>query len=246
MSKPALFFLALLLLVAGSTALVLAYRYTSNNDTVPTGSYVERELPAEPLEEFELTAQSGQPFNSQSLEGKVWIASFFFASCPATCRRQNEAISLLQNSYGDQGMKFLSISVDPASDDPATLRTYAEGFQAKPQQWFFLTDRSQRIDYIRRVGQDMFKVPVTTQGHADTLILVDRAGQIFDYYNWKKPDRIAQLRQDIEARLEETPEQARERTSDSEDQEQAEPEAGEDLKSEAESQPVAAEGSDSP
>jgi protein SCO1/2 len=205
MSKLAIFFLALLMLMAGSTVLVLAYRTMSVEDPVVSGTYQERVLPAEPLEDFQLTAQNGQRFDSSSLKGDVWIASFFFASCPATCRRQNEAIADLQRRYGDQGVKFVSISVDPASDDPQTLSTYAQGFNADPDKWFFLTDRSKSIDYIRRVGQDMFKVPITTQGHADTLILVNRNGEIHDYYNWKKPERIAELYQHIEKRLAEEP-----------------------------------------
>ena len=201
MSKPALFFLALLLLAGGSTALLMAYRMANTPPAVNVGSESVREIPAEPLEKFELTAQTGLPFHSQSLDGQVWIASFFFATCPASCRQQNEAIAALQRKYGEQGVKFVAISVDPATDDPASLSNYAQRFGADPQKWYFLTDRSKRIDYIQRVGTDIFKVPVTTQGHLDALILVDRDGKIHDYYNWKKSDEIVELHNAIETLL---------------------------------------------
>ena len=202
MSKTAVAFLALLMVVAGSTALIFAVRardvvelpeyHREPDDTAP---------PAEPLEDFQLTSQSGAEFNSATLEGEIWIASFFFASCPGTCRSQNQQVAALQQAYGEQGVKFVAISVDPASDTPAKLNDYAQLFDAQPNQWYFLTDTSRKIDYTRRIGQDIFKVPVTTQGHADTLILVGRTGKIHDYYNWKKPERMVELRKDIDAML---------------------------------------------
>ena len=193
MSKVAIFFLALLMLVAGGTALLLGLRQAKHGEAVRSGSQQVRELPAEPLESFELTDQNGKPFHSESLQGDVWIASFFFASCPVA----EGGVEVEE----EKGVKFVAISVDPAADTPHVLHSYAKGFKAKPNQWFFLTDLSKNIDYIRRVGQDIFKVPVTTQGHADTLVLVGRDGAIVDYFNWKKPERMAELNSEIEKQL---------------------------------------------
>ena len=47
------------------------------------------EFEGPPLEEFELTERSGQPFRSRDMRGKVWVTTFFFATCPGTCPRLN-------------------------------------------------------------------------------------------------------------------------------------------------------------
>src|SRR5262245_55876221 len=49
--------------------------------------------PSQPLPPFELIDQNGQPFDSKSLAGKVWVGSFFFVSCPAICWRMNQALA---------------------------------------------------------------------------------------------------------------------------------------------------------
>jgi len=246
MSRNALAFLALALVAAGGTVFALALREPvatalSQPEQEP-GHAAERILPAEPLEEFQFTAQSGQEFSSTSLDGEVWIASFFFATCPGTCRSQNQQIAALQARYGDQGVKFVAISVDPARDDPGALRSYAQGFAAKPDQWYFLTDRSRTIDYTKRVGEEIFKVPVNEKGHADTLILVGRSGAIHDYYNWKKPARMADLRKDIESLLaEEVPAESE---ADAVEGEAEQSEASEETSSDEADDPQPAAGED--
>ena len=37
------------------------------------------------LSEFELTERSGQPLRLADLLGKVWVADFFYTTCPGPC-----------------------------------------------------------------------------------------------------------------------------------------------------------------
>ena len=50
-----------------------------------------------PLTEFELTERSGKPFRSADMKGKVWVATYFFTTCPGSCIRLNQNIKFMHN-----------------------------------------------------------------------------------------------------------------------------------------------------
>jgi protein SCO1/2 len=203
MNKTIRFFTALLFLVAGLTIFALARRQQntevaeSNSSPAPL-SPAANWSPGDPIEHFTLTERSGQPFDSKSLEGKVWLANFFFASCPANCRKQTSRVAELEKEFGPEGMKFLSITVDPESDTPETLAGYARSFNADPDYWKFLTGD---LTYITYIGREVFDVAVTPKGHSESLILVDQNGAVRGYYSWDDPLEIDQLKKTIRGLL---------------------------------------------
>lgn len=153
------------------------------------------------INEFTLTERSGKPFQSQDLAGEVWVASFFFASCPSSCRAQNELISRLHAEFGPKGVTFVNISCDPETDTPERLREYARIFNADPEQWLFLTGD---LTYIRRIGAEKFGVPVDKQAHVDRLLVVDRWGKVRGGFNWHDPLKVDELKATLTELLSET------------------------------------------
>lgn len=150
------------------------------------------------LKHFELTERSGKLVNSESLKGQPYVVGFFFSTCPTICKRQNEKVAELQRKFKGQPVKLLSISCDPEVDVPEVLTKYAEGFRADAEQWLFLTGD---LAYIRRVGAEMYFLPVDRRFHAEKLLLVDGDGEIYDTYNWNLEERCTQLHSDIAAML---------------------------------------------
>ncbi len=146
------------------------------------------------LESFTLTAQNGQPLGSKDLEGKVWVANFFFATCPGSCRQQSEQVNQLREEFGDAGVKFVSISCDPAEDSPEKLAEYAKQFITQPDQWYFLTGD---MTYIRRVGAEYFQLLVQEKTHQDRLVLVDQNGEIQGRYNWHEEAELKLLKKKL-------------------------------------------------
>ncbi len=128
-----------------------------------------------PLEEFELTERSGETFSSADMQGKVWVTSFFFASCPGQCPRLNANIKHLHDLPELRDVTWVSITVDPDNDTLEVLQDYANRYQADPQRWLFLRGP---FDYIKRVGEDIMKLEVTWRGHKDYAIVIDRAGKV--------------------------------------------------------------------
>src|SRR5437773_1019074 len=97
-----------------------------------------------PVGEFELTERSGRKFNSKELLGEIWVASFFFGSCPSQCPMMNNQIAdQIAGDLASEPVKFVSISVDPKVDSPRRLAEYAELYtkprRIDPQRWLFLT-----------------------------------------------------------------------------------------------------------
>jgi protein SCO1/2 len=124
--------------------------------------------------DFVLTDQAGQPFGSAELRGKVWIASFFFASCPATCRQLNLGLAgVLAATPGD--VMVVSLTCDPDTDTPEVLTRYGEIFHADPARWKFLTGA---MPDLRRVGRDIFQVAFEKGVHSERVFVVDRDGRI--------------------------------------------------------------------
>ncbi len=130
---------------------------------------------APPLTEFELTERSGEPFRSNDMLGKVWVASFFFSTCPGTCTKLNMNIRSMQEDEDLADVHWVSITVDPGTDTLQVLRKYAEKFAIDPARWSFCRGD---FDYVRRIGEDLFKLHVGYKGHTDHGIVVDRAGNI--------------------------------------------------------------------
>lgn len=201
MNKTIFFFSSLLLVVAGLTLVAIARRGDRAAEApspAPAVSPATTWTPGEPIEHFTLTERSGRAFDSRNLEGKVWIANFFFSACPASCRKQNTRMADLQREFGPEGVRFVSITCDPETDTPDTLAGYARSFNAHPEHWKFLTGD---LTYISYIGREVFDVSVMPRGHTEKFILVDQNGMVRGYFGWDNPVEIDQMKQTIRGLL---------------------------------------------
>ena len=149
--------------------------------------------PTPKLSSFDLTDQDGQPFSSKSLKGQPWVGSFFFTQCPAVCWRLNQALAKWQQEHPDSPIKFVSITCDPETDTPKALKQYADHFKADPKRWTFLTGK---MDYISKVGQDMFLLAVQRGTHSSRAVVFDSTGAVrgtFDIVDPGQFERFAAL-----------------------------------------------------
>ncbi len=133
-----------------------------------------------PLEEFELPESTGDTFHSADMQGQVWVVTFFFTTCPGPCTRLNERIKYMHNLEDFREVTWVSITVDPKADTTEVLQEYAERFNADPERWIFCRGD---LGYIKRVGRDIFKLPVTWQGHNESAVVIDRAGKVRGMYD---------------------------------------------------------------
>ncbi len=160
-------------------------------------------IPPRPIVDFVLTDSQNAEFNSQDLRGRVWVVSFFFTTCPGTCRQQNELLRRLWREFRSQGVHIVSITCDPVEDTPERLRDYARLYDADPEEWFFLTGDMERISQI---GEESFLLGVGHRSHSDRFVVVDKQGRVRGMYDWHSLHQLQALKDKLEALArEETP-----------------------------------------
>jgi protein SCO1/2 len=147
--------------------------------------------------EFTLTEQTGEPFESKSLEGKIWVSDFMFTTCTGPCPRMSSQMHWLGTQVADlPDVRLVSFTVDPEHDTPTVLAEYAKRFRADPGQWYFLTGPQSTLHDLDRDG---FKLGGMdgSMAHSTRFVLVDPQGRIRGYYHTDQDDGLKQLVSDI-------------------------------------------------
>lgn len=150
---------------------------------------------------FAFTDQDGEQFSSESLKGKIYVADFFFTSCgnPTLCPRMSAEMQRVQEVYKDEeGIKLISFTVDPVKDTPEVLKEYAQRYDARLDQWHFLTGNKKDIYSLAYEG---FKVSAMEENvtilpdflHAIKFILVDQQGRVRGYYDGTNAEEVDRL-----------------------------------------------------
>lgn len=161
------------------------------------------------IPDFKLTERSGQPVTVADLKGKVWIADFFYSTCPGPCPMMTSRLSDVQKKLADEpDVRLVSISTDPAKDTPEVLQAYAKNFGAS-ERWLFLTGEK---DAIFTLAQKGFKLSVSEDPtaaepitHSTKLVLVDRSGTVRGMYEGVGEDDTDRLVKDVRRLLQEKP-----------------------------------------
>ena len=137
---------------------------------------------------FELTNQDGKKITRDDLLGHVYIADFFFVTCPTICPKMTTNMSYIQKKFeGHPNIKFVSITVNPEYDSVEILKEYSEKVHADTKTWDFLTGSK---DSIYNLAFEGFFVSAQRDSiapggflHSGMLILVDKNAHIRGYFD---------------------------------------------------------------
>ena len=137
--------------------------------------------PAEMMPPFALVDQSGTAVKSESLRGRVLVVSFVFTTCREACPLITAQLARLQARARaeklDARVRFVSITLDPATDTPEALRRYAAAYGIDLASWHFLTGAAEDVARVIRAF-DLATVAGDRITHGSLVVLVDRAGRI--------------------------------------------------------------------
>jgi protein SCO1/2 len=152
---------------------------------------------------FKFQTQNGDSMALDSLHGNIYVADFFFASCPGICPVLSHSLERVQEGFvKDNNFKIVSFSVDPTNDSIPALRRYAALHGAVPGKWFFLRGSKEDVYSLARDGFYVTAKPDEDGGpeafmHSEKLVLVDQDGNIRGYYSGVDSVRVNKLMGDI-------------------------------------------------
>jgi protein SCO1/2 len=190
------------LLASWTTSHILAGRSAATTAPAAAAVVLKSEpapLPDIPAPSFSLVDQDNVPFSSDDLNGKVWIADFFFTTCTGPCPRLTQQMSLLNKKLTDPRIQFVSFSIDPETDTPPVLKAYAAKFHPSAN-WHFLTGPDNAAFSLARA----FKLPALPATgdnpifHTTKIILVSPAGKVAGYYDYNDPAAMTKLATDAQ------------------------------------------------
>ncbi|MCO6499149.1 MAG: SCO family protein [Vicingus serpentipes] len=137
---------------------------------------------------FEFVNQDGNKVSSNDLLGNIYIADFFFVTCPTICPKMTTNMGYIQQKFnGKDDLKFISITVNPEHDNIDVLKEYAKKVHADIKSWSFLTGEKEKIYDIAFNGffVSTMRDSIAPGGflHSQMLILVDRKGHVRGYFD---------------------------------------------------------------
>lgn len=149
------------------------------------------------IPQFDLTLPTGQPFDSRSLDGHIWIADFIYTTCEGPCPMMSRQMRGFQSATeSTPDVRLVSFTVDPAHDTPPVLAKYAQVLKADASRWFFLTgDMAQ----LNQLGLQCFKLNGVdgSLSHSTRFALVDGHRQIRGFYITSDDDFKPRLLHDL-------------------------------------------------
>ena len=139
------------------------------------------------IDDFSFINQDNDTITKDSLTGSIYVANFFFTSCPSICPIMTRNMSYLQDKLSVfPNIRFLSHTVDPVNDTPEKLRSYVSLMQQKNininlSNWDFVTGDKDKLyqsaaNYFVNASVDSLAPGGFL--HSEYFILIDKQGRV--------------------------------------------------------------------
>lgn len=129
---------------------------------------------------FSFINQNGDTVTNKDLEGNIYLADFFFTSCPSICPIMTANLMKIQDRFAHyDDFKILSYTVDPKRDTPEVLKEYADDRKIDSEKWHFLTGERDSLyavayGYLSSAMEDSLAPGGFL--HTEYFVLVDKEG----------------------------------------------------------------------
>lgn len=157
---------------------------------------------------FTFVNQNSDTVTEKITTGKIYVADFFFTSCPTICPvMKRQMIKVYKEFKNNPDVMIISHSIDPDHDTPKVLNQYAKDLGISGMQWQFLTGPKEKIyeigqkSYMSTAAQDS-----TAEGgyiHSGAFILVDKEKHVRGMYDGTTEEGTQKLIADMKVLLDE-------------------------------------------
>lgn len=163
-------------------------------DINEAGEEVDHSIP-----NFSFINQNGAVVTQDNFDSVVYIADFFFTTCPSICPIMTDQLARVQQELKGDPIQFISHTVNPEFDTESVLLAYANKKSADLSNWVFVTGEKRKIyrlaaDYLVVANED------TTQEiefvHSEKLLLIDKKNRIRGLYDGTDTESVNQLIED--------------------------------------------------
>jgi protein SCO1/2 len=162
------------------------------------------------VQPFSFTDQNGQRITEHDVQGKVYVAEYFFTTCTGICPIMNTNMKKVYTAFEHEpDFMILSHTVDPETDSVGRLKVYADSLGIRPGSWHLVTGRKDslyntaRISYLLDDPKNNHDKIEDQFIHTQFLALVDKKGRVRKIYDSLKKNELEEMRKDIVALLHE-------------------------------------------
>lgn len=154
------------------------------------------------VQPFSFVNQYHDTVSEKTIENKIYVADFFFATCQSICPKMSSQLVHVQEAFKkDPSVLILSHTVNPSNDSVEVLNGYAQSYGAIKNKWHLLTGNKKAIYDMARYSYlvNALEDDGTAEGflHSELFILVDAQKRIRGMYDGTDSVAVVKLISDI-------------------------------------------------
>ena len=154
------------------------------------------------IKDFSLLNQYKEIVSQQTVQNKIYVANFFFATCQSICPAMNNQLGRVQQAEkNDPDFLILSHTVNPMHDTAEVLFEYAGKYGATKNKWHFLTGDKKAIYTLAKESYlvNALEDDGTPEGfiHSEAILLIDKQKRIRGIYDGTDSLQVNKLMSDI-------------------------------------------------
>ncbi|QQL50804.1 SCO family protein [Mucilaginibacter ginkgonis] len=170
---------------------------TVNGKTVADTIY--QTIPA-----FKYVDQYGDSISNKSLDGNIYVADFFFTTCPSICPVMHRNMLKVYQDFKNTGdFKIVSYTIDPKHDSVNVLKAYADKLGVDNKSWLFLQGQKEATYKLAKAHMVEAREGNVHDGY---FILIDKQKRIRGSYLGTDAAQVDKMIADIKI-LQAEPEQ---------------------------------------
>lgn len=159
------------------------------------------------IPDFSFTDQDGNTITQEDYKGHIYIADFFFTSCPTICPKMTSQLKRFQQKMEGKDVMILSHSVDPKRDSVERLKWYVEKNNLNTSNWHLVTGDAQVIYDLGMEGYNISAMQDDAAPggflHSQMVILVDKERHIRGMYDGTSNEEMDKLAADVDLLMKE-------------------------------------------
>lgn len=154
------------------------------------------------IQSFAFINQYRDTVSEKTINNKIFVADFFFATCQSICPKMSSQLVHVQDAFkDDKDVLILSHTVNPSNDTVEVLNGYAQTYGAIKNKWHLLTGNKKAIYDMARYSYlvNALEDDGSAEGflHSELFVLVDAQKRIRGMYDGTDSVAVVKLISDI-------------------------------------------------